>query len=81
MNLNDQHEMRTQLLEYIYKNPRGLRPLGSEMQIGFRVLKKFLIEGKNINFKSLIRVSLFLKTLNEGQPEDEKQLDSVEKKD
>lgn len=63
MNLNNQSELREELLMYVLKNPQGLRPLGGKIKIGYRTLKRFIIDNKDITIASLIKIAVFLDEL------------------
>lgn len=60
MNLTNQPALREELLMYVLKNPQGLRPLAGRIGIGYRTLKRFIIDNMDITIPSMIKVAVFL---------------------
>lgn len=60
MNLTNQPLMREELLMYVLRNPQGLRPLAGRIGIGYRTLKRFIIDNMDITIPSMMKIAVFL---------------------
>lgn len=63
MRLDNPACVREALLMYVLKNPQGLSTLAGKVKIGYRTLKRFIVNDREVTLPSLIKIVHFLEAL------------------
>lgn len=63
--MNHKDQLREMILEHLKDRPRSIQQMAQESDMDGRTLKRFLIEGGDVNFSSHLRLEKYLVKLEE----------------